>query len=117
MNGGGGDGGGGRKALGNRILALALGVAGFGTVGGGRSLLMEQAAHAASTSLSSVSVSASASSSRAYYSKYSNSLLPAAVTTSGAARTHSDHIGFVPNPHFEDMICSRWFVGSMNALG
>ena len=113
---------GGRKALGQGVLALALSVAGFGTVGGGgRSLPMEQAANAAvvnaSSSYSVAYSSSSSSSSSRYYSKYSKSLLPAAVTSSGVTRAHPDHIGPVPHPHFEDMICSRWFVGSMNAIG
>ena len=127
--GGGGGGGGagtspgeGRKALGQGVLALALSVAGFGTVGGGgRSLPMEQAANAAvvnaSSSYSVAYSSSSSSSSLRYYSKYSKSLLPAAVTSSGVTRAHPDHIGPMPHPHFEDMICSRWFVGSMNAIG
>ena len=48
---------------------------------------------------------------------YSKTLLPGVKSAKGKLRQHPDHIGPVPNPHFEDVVCSKWFVGSLNALG
>ena len=48
---------------------------------------------------------------------YSKSLLPGVKSAKGKLRQHPDHIGPVPNPHFEDVVCSKWFVGSLNAIG
>jgi len=48
---------------------------------------------------------------------YSKSLLPGVKSAKGKLRQHPDHIGPVPNPYFEDVVCSKWFVGSLNAIG
>ena len=48
---------------------------------------------------------------------YSKTLLPGVKSAKGKLRQHPDHIGPVPNPHFEDVVCSKWFVGSLNAIG
>jgi len=103
---------GGRSALGNGMLALALGVAGFGRLGGGAAMPHStEAAHAATYS-TSTSTSTSTS---AYHAKYSSTLLPVLHTSSAGAA--SERVGSLSNPHFEDIICSRWFVGSINAIG
>ena len=115
-SGGGGGGGGGRlpagarRSLGNSMLALSLGVAGFsGGMACGGSHHQPLPAHAAVVNASHTTYSPSTP---ARYSKYSNTLLP--VSHSAAA---ADKHGLIADAHFEDMICSKWFVGSMNAIG
>ena len=76
--------------------------AGKGSLGGGQGGMEPSAAHIEEHGGSRV---------------YSKTLLPGVKSAKGKLRQHPDHIGPVPNPHFEDVVCSKWFVGSLNALG
>jgi len=89
-------------------LALVLGVAGFGRVSHHHVPDMEAVAHAAVLSKTTEATNP-------IQSKYSGSLLPAATSARGKARPPASIAG--QDPHFQDVICSRWFVGSLNALG
>jgi len=122
------------RIWGNGVLALMLGAAGFGRV---HHAPMNDYAHAAVTtgSVAKGGVSSKAGEgslgggrggmepSAAHIEEhggsrvYSKTLLPGVKSAKGKLRQHPDHIGPVPNPHFEDVVCSKWFVGSLNALG
>ena len=113
--------GGPNRILGNGVLALVLGAAGFGRV---HHAPMNDYAHAAVTS-STVAASKGQGTEPSVThierhggnAVYSKSLLPGVKSAKGKLRQHPDHIGPVPNPHFEDVVCAKWFVGTLNAIG
>ena len=113
--------GGPNRILGNGVLALVLGAAGFGRV---HHAPMNDYAHAAVTS-STVTASKGQGTEPSVThierhggnAVYSKSLLPGVKSAKGKLRQHPDHIGPVPNPHFEDVVCAKWFVGTLNAIG
>ena len=121
------------RIWGNGVLALVLGAAGFGRV---HHAPMNDYAHAAVTagtkgtkggvsskadrtkgSVNGMEPSAAHIEEHGGSRVYSKSLLPGVKSAKGKLRQHPDHIGPVPNPHFEDVVCSKWFVGSLNAIG
>ena len=113
--------GGPNRILGNGVLALVLGAAGFGRV---HHAPMNDYAHAAVTSSTAAASKGQGTEPSVTHIErhggnavYSKSLLPGVKSAKGKLRQHPDHIGPVPNPHFEDVVCAKWFVGTLNAIG
>jgi len=106
--------GSGPSFFGNAFLGVALGVAGFGRGVPSATATMESVSHA---SVTAAATSDSGSIQAGQSGKYSATLMPKATKSDGQRRAHPDHIGLMPNPHMEEMVCKKWFVGTMNAIG
>jgi hypothetical protein len=105
--------GSGPSFFGNAFLGLALGVAGFGRGVPSATATMESISHASVTAAATSDSGSHAGQS----GKYSATLMPKATKRDGQRRDHPDHIGPMPNPHMEEMVCKKWFVGTINAIG